>query len=362
MNYLDFSVFFCFFLTFLMALGMLIRSLDFRNVTFALMLVFMGYLHFYSYLYFSKLLLAYPHFFFIHIPVSLSLGPLVYFYVLSLMGDKNSFVKKDLLHFIPALVMTASVFPYILYNTEEKREFVRVCTEMNGYASIRIIVSFSFFVAFLYFIIAIRKLLLRLKHNKQNRRKIFFFVTLLIAWMVVGLAGIIEILTRFNSVLQVNCFFTSAVIICSYLLNQKYPHVLLNAAVPAEVPAKKKTYTKSHLNNINLDELNSRLGMLMKEEKFYCDEDLSLARLSEALEITPHQLSQFLNKYHKKNFNSYINSYRIADARKLLLENPSRNTLSIAYAVGFNSYSAFHSGFKKETCLSPAEFRRNNLN
>ena len=97
----------------------------------------------------------------------------------------------------------------------------------------------------------------------------------------------------------------------------------------------------------------------MEEEKIYCDEDLSLSRLSKALEITMHQLSQFLNEHHGKNFNSYINSYRIWEAKNYLKEEPARNALSIAYAIGFNSYSAFFSAFKKEEGMSPADFRKN---
>ena len=93
----------------------------------------------------------------------------------------------------------------------------------------------------------------------------------------------------------------------------------------------------------------------MEEERLYCDEDLSLPRLSEVLEVTSHQLSQFLNEHHNINFNNYINNYRINDAKKMLIGEPKRSTLSIAYAVGFNSYSVFYTAFKKETLLSPAQ-------
>jgi len=106
--------------------------------------------------------------------------------------------------------------------------------------------------------------------------------------------------------------------------------------------------------------LKSSLNIVMEEERLYCDEDLSLSRLSEALEVTSHQLSQFLNESHQKNFNSYINDYRIRDAMKLLIDESERSTLSIAYAVGFNSYSVFYTAFKKAAAFSPAQYRKKN--
>ena len=98
----------------------------------------------------------------------------------------------------------------------------------------------------------------------------------------------------------------------------------------------------------------------MEEEKLFCDEDLTLGRLSDALGLTKNQLSQFLNKYHEKNFNNFVNGYRIDEAKKILLEEPKRQIISIAFAVGFNSYSAFHSTFKKMTGITPASYRRKN--
>ena len=111
---------------------------------------------------------------------------------------------------------------------------------------------------------------------------------------------------------------------------------------------------------MDLGKIDNQLKIIMEEEKFYCDEDLTLKRLSEALEISTHQLSEFLNGYYKMNFKNFINSYRIKEAKILLSEQPGRNTLSIAFAAGFNSYTTFYYQFKKKEGMSPNDFRRLN--
>ena len=122
-----------------------------------------------------------------------------------------------------------------------------------------------------------------------------------------------------------------------------------------------KSNSVSYLKKIDLINLKKQLELIMEHEKFYCDEDLNLTKLSNALEISTHQLSEFLNEHYNKNFNNYINGYRIRDAKILLIEDPQRNTLSIAYMVGFNSYTAFFLAFKKDTGISPADYRRKKI-
>lgn len=95
----------------------------------------------------------------------------------------------------------------------------------------------------------------------------------------------------------------------------------------------------------------------MAKEKMYADEDLTLGTLASCVHLTAHQLSEFLNERLGKNFNQFVNEYRVAEARRMLLAEMDRTTLSIAYAVGFNSRSAFYRAFHKLTGQSPGKFR-----
>ncbi len=51
---------------------------------------------------------------------------------------------------------------------------------------------------------------------------------------------------------------------------------------------------------------HSELKSLMAKDKIFCDEDLSLKRLAVLINVTPHQLSEFLNSKMNMNFNAFI--------------------------------------------------------
>jgi adenylate cyclase len=102
----------------------------------------------------------------------------------------------------------------------------------------------------------------------------------------------------------------------------------------------------------------ARLTELLDEEKPYLKPNLSLRSLANQLEIHPNQLSWLLNDRFGKNFNEFINHYRI-DAFKKLAKDPSNSNLTImamAYDCGFNSKTVFNTYFKKEVGTTPKQF------
>ena len=61
-----------------------------------------------------------------------------------------------------------------------------------------------------------------------------------------------------------------------------------------------------------------------------------------------------------RNFNTYLNSYRIQEATEILADplNASTPILNVAMEVGFNSLAPFNRAFKAATGLTPREFRK----
>ena len=96
----------------------------------------------------------------------------------------------------------------------------------------------------------------------------------------------------------------------------------------------------------------------MEKEKLFLDEDLSLPQMAQLLKIHPNYLSQVINERCKKNFNEFVNHYRIEEFKHMvaLEENRKMTFLALAYDCGFNSKASFNNSFKKFTGTTPSAF------
>jgi AraC-like DNA-binding protein len=122
---------------------------------------------------------------------------------------------------------------------------------------------------------------------------------------------------------------------------------------------REQKYKKSLIQGLSKDKIIDRLHELMEVEKIYRQFDLKLDDVAAMLLITPHQLSEFVNDYMKMNFTSYINHYRVEEAKRLLVSNPEQSTLSIGFDVGFGSKQSFNTIFKQQTGMTPSGYRKN---
>jgi AraC-like DNA-binding protein len=69
-----------------------------------------------------------------------------------------------------------------------------------------------------------------------------------------------------------------------------------------------------------------------------------------------------INDYYNRNFFTFINEYRIEEAKnKLSDRNFDQFSIEgIAKSVGFNSKSVFNPAFRNITGLTPAEYKKQN--
>ncbi len=106
------------------------------------------------------------------------------------------------------------------------------------------------------------------------------------------------------------------------------------------------------------------LRQQMEQQRFYCSEDPSLAALAQRLQLPEYRLRRLIHqRLGQRNFNSFINSYRLAEVRRALANPAQRSTpiLTLALEAGFQSIGPFNRAFKAETGMTPSEFREQHL-
>ncbi|WP_197027681.1 helix-turn-helix domain-containing protein [Prevotella sp. 10(H)] len=110
-------------------------------------------------------------------------------------------------------------------------------------------------------------------------------------------------------------------------------------------------------------QLIQKVHDLIKKEKIYKDLDLTLEVLSKQMNVNRNYMSKAINKTTGKNFNTFINEYRIKEAIKIMSDEKSDliSLDAIALEVGFSNRTTFYQSFKKVTGLTPSDFRNNKI-
>lgn len=118
-----------------------------------------------------------------------------------------------------------------------------------------------------------------------------------------------------------------------------------------------RKYAKSGLGAARIAQVKLQLKILMEEESLYLSPDLTLPSLAKRLDCSVNHLSQVINAGLGLSFFDWVSQHRIDHAKTLLTQDDPQPVLSIAYAVGFNSNSAFYAAFRKWVGTTPTAYR-----
>jgi len=88
----------------------------------------------------------------------------------------------------------------------------------------------------------------------------------------------------------------------------------------------------------------------------YSDKDISLHSVAKEVNVSPNHFSTIFSRETGETFISYITAIRV-DRAKILLKTTQLRTSDIGYDVGYNDTHYFSYVFKKNTGMTPKEFR-----
>ena len=95
----------------------------------------------------------------------------------------------------------------------------------------------------------------------------------------------------------------------------------------------------------------------IEKDKPYLNPDFQLMDLRQVLPLNRTYLSHLINTEYGCSFFQWVNGLRIAEAKRLLTENPEIKMKDIAQQCGFSSPTVFSRVFIRETGVSPREWK-----
>ncbi len=101
-----------------------------------------------------------------------------------------------------------------------------------------------------------------------------------------------------------------------------------------------------------------KLKEIIQDKSLFLEPQLTLSELSRHAKTNPSFLSKIINNTTGQNFNDFINEFRVKSVIQKLEagEQEKQTLLGIAYDSGLNSKATFNRSFKKITGVSPKEY------
>lgn len=100
------------------------------------------------------------------------------------------------------------------------------------------------------------------------------------------------------------------------------------------------------------------LKMMIVENRYYLKEGANIEEMARTLKIGRTSLSSLINKNEKMNFNTWINTLRMEEAKRLIVEYPTFSLTQIAEMTGYSESSNFSRQFKQMVGQSPLVWRQ----
>jgi len=283
------------------------------------------------------------------------LTPIVfYFSVVFYTNPDFKFKRRELLYLI-----LPSIYFVGLVTEHQLKENVFIASTLN----ILIIIHAIYFTIYSYIKIQFHKKRIRLFSSNTNEIDLIWLEYIIISLFILSIfIGVYNVLLDGGHLNVLANIVSLTIIFFVAYNNLKQKEIFLLDERNLIIVSEEENVTEKRkiISDEEIETLKTKLTNLMEHKKPYLDPDLTLIKLAELLNLTPHKVSYLINVGFNENFFWFVNRYRVERVKVLLLDKKS-NTLSIlgiAYESGFNSKTSFNTTFKKITTQTPSEFKK----
>lgn len=282
-----------------------------------------------------------PVFIFIGLGFLLLIGPLLRWYVLGMTQPGFKLPKFFYYELIPfVLIFIASLFV-----TKEWYENSKIVIIVFASGLIFIYLHLAFYISLSWLTMKkVKKQYLKESQTKYQKAILDWLPLLIAGFAVIWATYVLNILDDAIPYIIGPIVYSLTIYFLSYKAFQL-----------------KATELDGNVFKVNKDHLLfDKINELVVGNKLYLESDVSLSKLSKESGKSTQLISSVINQYARRNFNDYINYYRIQDAKTLLSSSESEKYTisSIAFDMGFSSLSSFNSAFKKFEGITPSTYRK----
>lgn len=307
----------------------------------------------------------------VQFPFRVLLGAVLYGYAHAVMSPEKLIDKRlKLIALSGPIVVVLVMLPFIfLISPAEKLALASPETrdpELWKIAVFTCLSTTAIFIAYTLFFLGMA-LKLHNSHRQQlmeryssiQKRSVDWFRPVLFLWGAVWLMYAIEFSLKalgWNWLGSGKVLLVIEVIALAIFINKALNQKPLNN-IDKGVPLASQTPRTALLGQEKMTEIADKLQHCMAEDELYLEDDLSLNKLSKAIDEKENHISETLSQHLHTNFFQFVNRFRI-EAAKEQLKDRSKLITSVAYDVGFNSKSTFNTAFKKAVGFSPTAYRK----
>lgn len=348
---------FCSALSFLFFLGEIFSAKsNTRNFYLASVFLFLSLFLNQAFLWSSRLIAYYPHLLHVHMPATVLIGVFLERYLVLMWENQAEPINKFIYKSLACLLPVFFIVPFFLLSETEKLEYIRTAVQEGAPIRTKLAVVFVILIQFIFFY-RLQRRFMKLFRSSTIYSSVtlrLILCILVIGFICIAVSSAYALNGKITG-LEANAYIIGVFLIFLYIVRMRNPEIFIEVR---KIVEEEKKYKNSQLKSVDLSKVGDKLQSLLEKEKIYREETISLPELASMIGISPHQLSEYLNQEMKISFFQLIHRYRIMEAKEKLISNPKETILSIAYSAGYQSKSTFNEIFKKETGLTPTEFRK----
>lgn len=292
----------------------------------------------------------------------LLINPAFYLYVKSLIRKGFELKWKYVLHLIPFVLIQSIVY------IQKTPFLINSIIDIGSNAIFSILFIFIAFASWLFYNTVSIRLVHKYKKTVKNEfsnieqnNNLNWVLFILIFYILFCLAVIYYWVYLFfvNGQLIILYHITNSILLVLVYILGFYGLRQSRIFISTNQENDTEKYKNSVLTTKNKNDIKESILNYFKSEKPYIDSEFTMDKLSQALNIPKHNLTEVLNTDLGNNFFSYVNTYRVDYVKKKLDSNDANlfSIESIGYDCGFSSKSSFFTVFKKFTGKTPLQYK-----